>query len=89
MPVNPQASSHRRSRRPGRGPRYCVGSHPSAADPGERCDMCAEPIGAEHQHVVNLESRGLMCTCRGCCLLFTADARAALPGGARPVSVVP
>jgi len=35
--------------------------------------MCAEPIGAEHQHVVNLESRGLMCTCRGCYLLFTAE----------------
>ena len=41
--------------------------------PGERCEMCAEPIGAEHQHVVNLESRGLMCTCRGCYLLFTAE----------------
>ena len=40
---------------------------------GERCDMCAEPIGEEHQHVVNLESRGLMCTCRGCYLLFTAE----------------
>jgi Family of unknown function (DUF5947) len=40
---------------------------------GERCDMCAEPIAEEHQHVVNLESRGLMCTCRGCYLLFTAE----------------
>jgi len=40
---------------------------------GERCEMCAEPIGAEHQHVVNLESRGLMCTCRACYLLFTAE----------------
>jgi uncharacterized protein DUF5947 len=40
---------------------------------GERCEMCAEAIGDEHQHVVNLESRALMCTCRGCYLLFTAD----------------
>ncbi len=40
---------------------------------GERCEMCAEPIGAEHAHVVNLESRGLLCTCRGCYLLFTAE----------------
>ncbi len=40
---------------------------------GERCDMCAEPIAEEHQHVVNLESRILMCTCRGCYLLFTAE----------------
>ena len=57
---------------------------------GERCEMCAEPIGDEHQHVVNLESRGLMCTCRGCYLLFTAETgRAALPRGARPLPVVP
>ncbi|CAN5206709.1 DUF5947 family protein [soil metagenome] len=40
---------------------------------GERCEMCAAPILDEHQHVVNLESRVLMCTCRGCYLLFTAD----------------
>jgi uncharacterized protein DUF5947 len=39
----------------------------------ERCEMCAEPISESHQHVVNLESRALMCTCRGCYLLFTAE----------------
>jgi len=38
---------------------------------GERCEMCAEPIADAHQHVVNLDSRALMCTCRGCYLLFT------------------
>ncbi len=40
---------------------------------GERCEMCAATIAEEHQHVVNLESRVLMCTCRGCYLLFTAE----------------
>ncbi|MEV8409931.1 DUF5947 family protein [Streptomyces niveus] len=40
---------------------------------GERCEMCATPIGEEHQHVVNLESRSLMCGCRACYLLFTDD----------------
>jgi hypothetical protein len=39
--------------------------------PGERCEMCAEPIADEHQHVVGLETRSLMCTCRACYLLFT------------------
>lgn len=34
--------------------------------------MCGEAITDAHQHVVNLESRTLMCTCRGCYLLFTA-----------------
>jgi hypothetical protein len=39
----------------------------------ERCEMCAEPIGEAHQHVVDLVGRGLMCTCRPCYLLFTAE----------------
>lgn len=39
----------------------------------ERCEMCAEPIAEAHQHVVNLESRVLMCACRGCYLLFAVD----------------
>ena len=39
----------------------------------ERCEMCATPIGEQHQHVVDLDSRGLMCTCRPCYLLFTAE----------------
>ncbi len=54
------------------GLRRVVATRPAPVE-GERCEMCAEPIGAEHQHVVNLESRGLMCTCRGCYLLFTAE----------------
>jgi hypothetical protein len=33
--------------------------------------MCSEDIADEHQHVVNLEGRQLMCVCRGCYLLFT------------------
>lgn len=39
--------------------------------------MCAEPIVEDHPHVVNLESRALMCACRACYLLFT-DQKAAL-----------
>ncbi len=33
--------------------------------------MCAEPVSDEHSHVVNLEGRSIMCTCRPCYLLFT------------------
>jgi hypothetical protein len=44
----------------------------AAAQPaGERCEMCSEAIAEEHQHVVNVEGRQLMCVCRGCYLLFT------------------
>jgi Family of unknown function (DUF5947) len=42
-----------------------------ARPPGERCEMCGETVSDEHQHVVNLHSRSLMCTCRPCYLLFT------------------
>jgi hypothetical protein len=48
-------------------------SPPPPAERIERCEMCAEPIGEWHGHVVDVEGRGLMCTCRGCALLFTAD----------------
>jgi hypothetical protein len=41
--------------------------------PGEACDMCAEPIGDEHEHVVDLDQRALLCTCRGCYLLFLPE----------------
>ncbi|MGH3683596.1 MAG: DUF5947 family protein [Pseudonocardiaceae bacterium] len=42
----------------------------------ERCEMCAVPIGEWHGHVVDVEGRGLMCTCRPCALLFTQDGAA-------------
>jgi hypothetical protein len=38
----------------------------------ERCDLCNEPLAADHGHLVDLESRSLRCACRGCHLLFTA-----------------
>jgi hypothetical protein len=41
--------------------------------PGERCDMCGELVPDDHEHVVNVEVRNLMCSCRGCWLLFTSD----------------
>ena len=37
----------------------------------ERCEMCATPIDGNHSHVVNVESRRLLCTCRPCYILFT------------------
>ncbi|HEY2213898.1 MAG TPA: DUF5947 family protein [Acidimicrobiales bacterium] len=40
---------------------------------GEVCELCAEPIGDEHGHLVDVVERNLMCACRGCFLLFTSD----------------
>jgi hypothetical protein len=50
--------------------RRITSSRPTVA-PGERCEMCATPIAEAHQHVVDIESRSMMCTCRACYLLFT------------------
>jgi hypothetical protein len=44
----------------------------------ERCELCGVPIPPEHRHMVNLETRSLVCACRPCGLLFT---RAGAAGG--------
>ncbi len=49
-----------------------IASKRSAPEPAdERCEMCSEAIADEHQHVVNVVGRQLMCVCRACYLLFT------------------
>jgi hypothetical protein len=35
--------------------------------------MCSVRIAEEHDHVVDLEQRSLLCACHGCYLLFTAE----------------
>lgn len=39
--------------------------------PGEACEMCAADVPEEHTHVVDLDTRRLLCACRPCALLFT------------------
>ena len=41
------------------------------AAPGERCGVCATPLLGGHHHLVELETRRLLCACRACHLLFT------------------
>jgi Family of unknown function (DUF5947) len=45
----------------------------------EQCELCSEPIPPGHRHLLELESRRLLCACRACSILF--DSRAA--GGGR------
>ncbi|MEJ7749234.1 MAG: DUF5947 family protein, partial [Candidatus Limnocylindrales bacterium] len=61
---------------------------PPRAVPGERCEFCAETLSDEHSHVVNVESRSLMCSCRGCWFLFAPDGAAAGKYRAVPEDVV-
>jgi len=46
----------------------------------EVCELCSAPIPPEHRHIVDLETRALMCACRPCALLFESKAAA---GGRR------
>jgi Family of unknown function (DUF5947) len=39
---------------------------------GEHCEMCGENVLEQHAHVVDLDTRRLLCACRPCMLLFTA-----------------
>ena len=55
--------------------RVLRGSRPQPA-PEERCDLCGQPIPEQHSHVVHVERRNLLCACRPCYLLFTAQGAA-------------
>ena len=52
--------------------RRVVRSRPTASSI-ERCEMCAVEIDPAHGHVVDLQSRQLLCACRPCYLLFTDE----------------
>src|SRR3954447_3044378 len=42
----------------------------------ERCELCSAPIGDDHRHLLDLDRRELLCTCRACALLFDREAAA-------------
>ncbi len=39
----------------------------------ECCELCRDSVAPAHGHLVDLESRSLLCACRGCYLLFTSE----------------
>ena len=47
-----------------------------AARSGEHCELCREAVAEEHQHVVSVDTRALLCACRACYLLFTHEGAA-------------
>jgi Family of unknown function (DUF5947) len=40
---------------------------------GERCDLCAGELAADHQHLIEPSSRRLLCCCNACVLLFSGQ----------------
>jgi hypothetical protein len=53
------------------------------ADEPERCDLCAERLPPDHRHLLDLDSRRILCACQACRILF--DRRAAGGGHLRLV----
>jgi Family of unknown function (DUF5947) len=43
-------------------------------DAAAACDLCAGPLPAGHRHLLDLDTRTLMCACRACALLFDREA---------------
>ena len=43
---------------------------------GEHCEMCDEALPGDHRHIVDIETRNLLCTCTACSLLFTHEGAA-------------
>lgn len=40
----------------------------------ERCELCAESIPPEHRHLLEVATRGILCVCRPCSILFDREA---------------
>lgn len=38
----------------------------------QQCEMCVQPVPQQHSHVVDVDSRELLCTCRPCSFLFVS-----------------
>ncbi|HEY4440760.1 MAG TPA: DUF5947 family protein [Candidatus Elarobacter sp.] len=49
---------------------------PPPQAPGERCDYCAVPLSPEHGHLIDLQARRIMCSCRPCALTFEPEGAA-------------
>jgi hypothetical protein len=61
------------SPRLGRLARHDAPAEPRGGEPRElleHCELCSEPREAEHRHLLDLDTRQLLCACRGCSLLF-------------------
>lgn len=72
----------RRPPHPGTVPFTRTNEHASARvkrTAGEGCHICSAPMGDEHRHVVDLDQRSILCTCRACGLLFEGGAARSEP----------
>jgi hypothetical protein len=41
----------------------------------EACELCAKPLGPEHQHLLQLDQRRVACACDACAILFPGNSQ--------------
>jgi len=41
--------------------------------PAEQCDLCSAEVAAQHDHLVEPESRKIVCACQACAILFSGQ----------------
>jgi Family of unknown function (DUF5947) len=41
--------------------------------PGERCELCSLGLPTEHEHLLELANRQLVCSCQACAILFSGN----------------
>jgi len=51
--------------------------------PGEQCDYCGVPLESAHGHLIDMQARRIMCSCRPCWLVF--EPAGAAQGRYKPV----
>jgi hypothetical protein len=42
----------------------------------ERCELCSAEVGSEHQHLLEVSDRKILCACDACAVLFSGQAGA-------------
>jgi hypothetical protein len=50
--------------------RFAQRARQAASMVEESCDFCSEPVQPRHRHLLELESRDILCACQACSLLF-------------------
>ncbi len=61
----------------------------AAPAPVERCGMCSTRLPETHQHLVDLDSRTLVCACQACAVLFHGEGSARYRRVPRDVRRIP
>jgi hypothetical protein len=70
-PVNDQDQRFSGSAAPLQSLRRFTREREPARPPAEHCEMCSEPIPAEHRHLLELSAHTVLCACKACSLLFS------------------